>query len=64
MKNVEDLIKAMPPEDRLRLEKMARSQKKDIKEVALFILQKGANTHSLLTVLAGASAAFIFNTGC
>lgn len=60
MKNVEEIIKAMPPEDRLRLQKMANIQKKDIKEVALFILEKGANTRSLLTVLAGANAVLFF----
>jgi hypothetical protein len=60
MKSVEEIIKAMPPEDRLRLQKMANIQKKDIKEEALFILEKGANTRSLLTVLAGANAVLFF----
>ena len=60
MKSVEEIIKAMPPEDRLRLQKMANIQKKDIKEVALFILEKGANTRALLTVLAGANAVLFF----
>lgn len=65
MKTVDEIIAALPPENRKRLEKKAAAEKIDIRELALQILSKGANTPKVVMALANASAPIIFlSSGC
>lgn len=64
MKTAEELIAALPPEDRRRLEKKAAAEKKDARELVIKILAEGANTPAIVMALANASAPFIFAAGC
>lgn len=59
MRTVEELINALPPEDKKRIEKMAASSKKTIEETVVFLLAEGANTSAVLTAcLAGVAFNF------
>lgn len=60
MKSVSELIAAMPPEDKKRLEKLAAAEKKTVEEMALFILSKGANTPPIMIALASAASGIFF----
>ena len=60
MKSVNEIIAAMPPEDKKRLEKLAAAEKKTVEEMALFILSKGANTPSFVVALASAASGLFF----
>lgn len=59
MRNVNDIINALPAEDKKRLEKMAEFTKKSIEELAVFLLREGVSTH-LASVLHSSSSTFIF----
>lgn len=53
---VEKIVRALPPEDRMRLRKMATLQKKSVEELVIFLLSKGASTYTgLLSGFATAS---------
>lgn len=60
MKSVNEIIAAMPPEDKKRLEKLAAAEKKTVEEMALFILSKGANTPSIVIAFASAASGIFF----
>ena len=64
MKTVEEIVNALPPEDKKRLAKLANAEKKTIEDLVVFILSSGASTPSIALALAGATSAFIFNVGC
>ena len=60
MKTVEEILRALPPEDKKRIEKMAAASKKSIEETVVFILAEGVSTPTLATALLLTGGNFIF----
>ena len=60
MKTVEEILCALPPEDKKRLEKLSASSKKTIEETVISILSEGVNTPTVATALLLTGGAFIF----
>lgn len=60
MKTVEEILRALPPEDKKRIEKMAAASKKSIEETVVFILAEGVSTPTVATTLLLTGGTFIF----
>lgn len=60
MKTVEEILNALPPEDKKRIEKLAAASKKSIEETVITILTEGVSTPSIATALLLTGGAFIF----
>lgn len=56
---VEELVNALPPEDRMRLLKKAKSQKKTVREMVISILTKGASTRTAISISLSVATNFI-----
>jgi hypothetical protein len=60
MKTVEEILNALPPEDKKRIEKLSAASKKSIEETVVSILSEGVSTPTVTTALLLTGGAFIF----
>ena len=64
MKTVEEIVDAIPPEDNLRLRKMAAARNTSVADLVVILLREGVSTYGVMLASFAASSSLFSGKGC